>query len=215
MNFLDSENSVQIKICGITSPIDAEMAIAAGADALGFNFYRASKRGISFKDSQPWISSLAGRAFRVAVVVNAAIEELSAMRESGCFEAVQFHGDETPEYCARAGFPLWIRAVRVKGKESLQAALRYETSYLLLDAWSETAYGGTGVRLDWELISEFVGAQPARHVILAGGLGPENVQEAIRVVHPYAVDAASGVESSPGRKSKTRVSEFVRAARSA
>jgi phosphoribosylanthranilate isomerase len=215
MNFLEPGNPTRIKICGITSPADAEMAVAAGADALGFNFYRGSKRRILFKESRQWINSLSGRAFRVAVVVNAALDELETLRESGCFEAVQFHGDETPEFCARAGFSVWIRAVRVKCKQSLREALRYDTSYLLLDAWSEAAYGGTGRRLDWGLMREFVAAQPAKQVVLAGGLGPENVREAIRIVQPHAVDAASGVESSPGRKAGDRVSDFIRAVRAA
>ena len=214
MSFLDTGNPMRVKICGITGPADAEMAVAAGADALGFNFYRGSKRGISFEESRAWIASLAGRAFRVAVVVNAEMDELRALRDSGCCEAVQFHGDETPEFCARAGFPAWIRAVRVKDRESLENALLYDTPYLLLDAWSETFYGGTGHRLDWDLVREFVVAQPARQVILAGGLGPENVREAIRIVHPHAVDSASGVESSPGRKARNRVVDFVRVARS-
>ena len=215
MNFLESGNPMRIKICGITSPVDAEMAVAAGADALGFNFYRGSKRCILFEESREWIDSLSGRAFRVAVVVNAGMDELHTLRDSGCFEAVQFHGDETPEFCARAGFSAWIRAVRVKCKESLREALRYDTSYLLLDAWSEAAYGGTGRRLDWDLMSEFVAAQPAKQVVLAGGLGPENVREAIRIVQPHAVDVASGVESSPGRKANDRVVDFIRAARAA
>jgi phosphoribosylanthranilate isomerase len=215
MNFLEPGNPVRIKICGITSSADAELAVAAGADALGFNFYPGSKRCILFEESRGWISSLSGRAFRVAVVVNAGIDELHTLRDSGCFEAVQFHGDETPEFCAGAGFPAWIRAVRVKSKDSLREALRYDTSYLLLDAWSVAAYGGTGRRLDWELMREFVAAQPAKHVILAGGLGPENIGEAIRIVEPHAVDAASGVESSPGRKARDRVLDFVRAVRAA
>jgi phosphoribosylanthranilate isomerase len=215
MNFLESGNPMRIKICGITSSADAEMAVAAGADALGFNFYRGSKRCILFEESRAWINSLSGRAFRVAVVVNAGMDELHTLRDSGCFEAVQFHGDETPEFCVRAGFSAWIRAVRVKGKASLREALRYDTSYLLLDAWSEAAYGGTGRRLDWDLMSEFVAAQPAKQVILAGGLGPENVREAIRIVQPHAIDAASGLESSPGRKASDRVLDFIRAARAA
>jgi phosphoribosylanthranilate isomerase len=213
MNFLEPANPTRIKICGITSLADAEMAIAAGADALGFNFYRGSKRCILFKESREWINSLSERTFRVAVVVNAGMDELQTLRNSGCFEAVQFHGDETPEFCAGAGFSVWIRAVRVKCKESLREALRYDTSYLLLDAWSEVAYGGTGRRLDWDLMREFVAAQPAKRVVLAGGLGPENVREAIRMVQPHAVDAAGGVESSPGRKASHRVSDFIRAAR--
>jgi phosphoribosylanthranilate isomerase len=215
MSFLEFENPVRVKICGITGAADAEMAIAAGADALGFNFCRASRRGISFEESRGWISSLAGRIFRVAVVVNATRDELSAMREANCFEAVQFHGDETPDFCVCAGFPVWIRAVRVRSSESLKSVLNYETPYLLLDAWSEAAYGGTGRRPDWNLLSEFVNKQPARRVILAGGLAPENVREAVRMVQPHAVDVATGVESSPGRKSVARVSNFIRAARSA
>jgi phosphoribosylanthranilate isomerase len=148
------------------------------------------------------------------VVVNARQDELSALRDSGCFEAVQFHGDETPEFCAGAGFPIWIRAVRVRDERSLLSALRYDTPYLLLDGWLSTAYGGTGRRLDWDSAAEFVAAQPTRRVILAGGLGPENVREAIRTVRPHGVDTASGVESSPGRKDTRRVADFVRAARS-
>jgi phosphoribosylanthranilate isomerase len=215
MNFLGSGNPVRIKICGITSAADAEMAVAAGADALGFNFYPGSKRCILFEESRAWISSLEGRAFRVAVVVNSGIDELEALRDSGCFEAVQFHGDETPELCVSAGFPEWIRAVRVKDKQSLQEALRYDTRYLLLDAWSDTSYGGTGWRLDWELVREFVDAQPDRQVILAGGLGPKNVREAVQIARPHAVDAASGVESTPGRKSGTLIADFIKRARAA
>jgi phosphoribosylanthranilate isomerase len=215
MNFLEPGNPTRIKICGITSPADAEMAVAAGADALGFNFFRGSKRCLLFEENRKWIYSLSGQIFRVAVVVNAGMDELQTLRKSGCFEAVQFHGDETPEFCERAGFSVWIRAVRVKCEESLREALRYNTSYLLLDAWSESAYGGTGRRPDWDLMREFVAAQPGRHIVLAGGLGPENVREAIRIVQPHAVDAASGVERSLGRKASDRLSDFVRAARAA
>lgn len=213
MNFLGPGDPVRVKICGITSATDAEMAIAAGADALGFNFYSGSKRRILFEESQDWISALEGRAFRVAVVVNSLRSELEALRDSGCFEAVQFHGDETPELCAHAGFPAWIRAVRVKDRQSLQEALRYDTRYLLLDAWLETAYGGTGARLDWDLVREFIAAQPARRVILAGGLRPDNVREAIQVARPHAVDVASGVERGPRRKSRVLVTDFIQRAR--
>jgi phosphoribosylanthranilate isomerase len=215
MNFLEPGRPVQVKICGITTEEDALMAIDAGADALGFNFFSGSKRYISFGENQAWIASLAGRAFRVAVVVNAAKDELDALRDSGCFEAVQFHGDETPELCADAGFPVWIRAVRVENEESLASALRYDTPHLLLDKWSAVAYGGTGRSVDWESAAEFVAAHPARRVILAGGLNPENVGQAIRTVRPHAVDTASGVESSPGRKDRLRVTNFIQAARAA
>ena len=213
MSFLDAGEPVRVKICGITAKEDASTAIAAGADALGFNFFRGSKRYIPFEENYAWIKSLAGQTFRVAVVVNAERDELIRLRDSECFEAVQFHGDETPELCVEAGFPIWIRAIRVKGRQSLAEALRYETPNLLLDAWSADAYGGTGHHLDWDAARDFVATQPERRVILAGGLNPENVQEAIRTVRPYAVDVASGVESHPGRKDIHRVKAFIQAAR--
>ncbi len=189
------------------------MAIAAGADALGFNFFRGSRRFLSLEENRSWIASLLGQAFRVAVVVNATVDELTALRESGCFEAVQFHGMETPELCATIGFPSWIRAVRVQGEHSLAQALQFDTPNLLLDAWSESFYGGTGRNADWSAAARFVAAQPSRRLILAGGLTPDNVGDAIRAVRPHAVDVASGVESSPGRKDTRRMRDFVRAAR--
>jgi phosphoribosylanthranilate isomerase len=212
MNFLEPGPPVRIKICGITAPEDAFMAIEAGADALGFNFFRGSRRFISLEENRSWIAGLRGQAFRVAVVVNATVGELRALRESGCFEAVQFHGTETPELCASIGFPVWIRAVRVQGEHSLAQALRFDTPNLLLDAWSDGSYGGTGRNVDWTSAAKFVAAQPSRRLILAGGLTPDNVGDAIRAVRPHAVDVASGVESSPGRKDIRRIRDFVRAA---
>ena len=213
MNFLEPGLPVRIKICGITAQEDASMAIEAGADALGFNFFPGSQRFISLEENRSWIASLIGQAFRVAVVVNASLEELTALRESGCFEAVQFHGTETPELCATIGFPVWIRAVRVQGEHSLTQALQFKTPHLLLDAWSAGSYGGTGRHVDWTSAARFVAAQPSRRLILAGGLSPENVGDAIRAVRPHAVDVASGVESSPGRKDLRRIRDFVRAVR--
>ena len=213
MNFLEPGPPVRIKICGITAQEDASMAIDAGADALGFNFFRGSRRFISLEENRSWIASLVGQAFRVAVVVNATMEELTALRESGCFEAVQFHGTETPELCATMGFPIWIRAVRVQGEHSLAQALQFNTPNLLLDAWSDASYGGTGRNVDWTSAARFAAAQRSRRLILAGGLNPGNVGNAIRAVRPHAVDVASGVESSPGRKDIRRIRDFVRAVR--
>jgi phosphoribosylanthranilate isomerase len=213
MNFLEPGPPVRIKICGITTQEDASMAIAAGADALGFNFFRGSRRFISLEENRSWIASLVGQAFRVAVVVNATVDELTALRESGCFEAVQFHGTETPELCASIGFPAWIRALRVQGEHSFAQALQFATPNLLLDAWSDTSHGGTGRNIDWSAAARFVAAQPSKRLILAGGLTPENVGDAIRAVRPHAVDVASGVESSPGRKDIRRIRDFIRIAR--
>jgi phosphoribosylanthranilate isomerase len=209
MNFLKPGPPVRIKICGITAHADAVTAIEAGADALGFNFYRGSRRFISFDENRAWIASLAGRVFRVAVVVNATEEELTTLRDSGCFEAVQFHGTETPELCAKIGFPRWIRAVRMQDEHSLEQARQFDTPHLLLDAWSDAFYGGTGHKVDWSSAARFVAAQPFRRIILAGGLNPKNVGEAIRTVRPQAVDVASGVENSPGRKDGRRIRDFV------
>lgn len=213
MNFLEPGPPVRIKICGITAQQDALGAIEAGADALGFNFYRGSRRFISFDENRAWIASLARRVFRVAVVVNATVEELTTLRDSGCFEAVQFHGTETPELCARIGFPRWIRAVRVQDEHSLGRALQFDTAHLLLDAWSDAFYGGTGHKVDWSSAARFVAAQPSRRIILGGGLNPENVGDAIRTVRPQAVDVASGVESGSGRKDAHRIRDFVGAVR--
>ena len=213
MNFLEPGLPVRIKICGITAQEDAAMAIDAGADALGFNFFQGSRRFISLEENRSWIASLVGQAFRVAVVVNATMEELTALRESDCFEAIQFHGTESPELCEAIGFPVWIRAIRVQGEHSLAQALQFNTPNLLLDAWSEASYGGTGRNVDWTSAARFAGAQPSRRLILAGGLNPGNVGNAIRAVRPHAVDVASGVESTPGRKDIRQIRDFVRAVR--
>ena len=213
--FFQRGDSLRTKICGLTGREDAELALAAGADALGFNFFSGSKRFLDFESHRDWIRDLDPKAARVAVVVNPDEPLLTALRDSGCFDAIQFHGDEAPEFCARAGFPTWIRAVRVRDEGSLDEALQFDTPYLLFDAWSPGAYGGTGKRLDWDLIRGFVLAHPDRQVILAGGLTPPNVREAVRIVRPHAVDVASGVELDPGRKNEYLVREFLQAARSA
>lgn len=213
--FFEATPPLRTKICGVTSLEDAKTAIKVGTDALGFNFFPGSKRAISLKESAPWISELDGRVDRVAVVVNPTAEEVAQLRDSGCFEAIQFHGDETPEFCAASGFKTWIRAVRLKDKSIFEEALAYDTPYLLLDGWSATSYGGTGHRVDWDLVRECVLAQPDRKIIVAGGLTPSNVRDAVRIVRPHGVDVASGVELEPRRKSEYLMQAFVEQAVSA
>jgi phosphoribosylanthranilate isomerase len=203
---------VGVKICGITNEADAVMCIEAGAGALGFNFYTGSKRFIEPDSSFDWIRPLEGTADRVAVVVNADADLLARIRDSACFEFIQFHGDELPAHCAASGFDAWIRAVRVKDSSALDAALAFSTPHLLLDAWSAAAYGGTGHVADWSLLSDFVRRYSSKNFVLAGGLTPENVTEAIRLVRPAAVDVAGGVESAPRRKDAVLVKEFINAA---
>ena len=204
---------LRVKICGITNPADAETALAAGADALGFNFYPGSKRHLPFAENHDWIAALAGKVDRVAVVVNASPSELATLRDSGCFEAVQFHGDETPADCTAAAFPRWMRAIRVKDAGSLDGVGLYQTPFLLIDSWSAVAYGGTGQRLNWDVARDIVRTQPGHHVVLAGGLTPDNVREAVRIARPYGVDVAGGVEADPRHKDEYLVREFIKAAR--
>jgi len=213
--FFEVNPPLRTKICGVTSLEDAELAIKAGADALGFNFFRGSKRVVDLKECATWIEKLAGQVDRVAVVVNATTEEVASLRDSKCFEAIQFHGDEKPEFCAAAGFKTWIRAVRLKDKSVFEAALAYDTPHLLLDGWSETDYGGTGNRVDWNLVRACVLSQPERKIIVAGGLTPSNVRDAVRIVRPHGVDVASGVELEPRKKSEYLMRTFVEQAASA
>ena len=204
----------RVKICGITTEADARMCAEAGADALGFNFYEKSSRHLSLA-ALDWIQGLEGVADRVAVVVNASSELLETLIRSGCFEAIQFHGDETPEQCAGSRAPNWMKAIRAKDRATLESALQFETPHLLLDAWSPSAYGGTGETADWMMLRDFVSEFPEKKFVLAGGLTSQNVAEAIRAVRPAAVDVAGGVESSPGRKDSAKVRDFMLAARSA
>lgn len=214
MSFFDP-GETRVKICGITNPTDAAMAVKAGADAIGLNFFAGSKRFLSFPDNRDWIADLAGTVDRIAVVVNAGADEIAALRDSGCFEAIQFHGDETPLDCSAAGFSRWLRAVRVRGRDSLADLADYRTPFLLIDAWSPGAYGGTGERLDWDLAREIVLEHPAHRVILAGGLTPSNVRDAVRIARPHGVDVAGGVEIGPRRKDEYLVREFIRTAKHA
>ena len=203
---------IGVKICGITNEADAHLCIDAGVGALGFNFYSGSKRFIDAEESLDWIRSLEGMADRVAVVVNADPELITRLRDSGCFEFIQFHGDEKPDHCLASGAKDWIRAVRVKDVAALDAALGYSSPHLLLDAWSPLAYGGTGGVADWQMLKNFVADNSTRNFVLAGGLTPENVAEAIRTVRPAAVDVAGGVESSARKKDPHLVRAFMDAA---
>ncbi|MEI8284254.1 MAG: phosphoribosylanthranilate isomerase [bacterium] len=199
----------RVKICGITTEADARMCINAGADALGFNFYSDSKRYIDPATALPWISSLQGAADRVAVVVNASLNLVKDLWDSGCFEMIQFHGDETPLQCETTGVSQWMKAVRARDAAALAHSLEFSTPQILLDAWSPTGYGGTGEVADWKLIRDFIANSRLRKYVLAGGLTPLNVAQAIAEVQPWAVDVAGGVETSPGFKDPSLVKSFI------
>ena len=198
---------VRVKICGLTREADARLAIEAGADALGFNFWPQSKRYLAPAGALPWIRALPGEVTRVAVVVNPDTELLAFLRAAECFDAIQFHGDETPDFCERQGGERWIKAVAVR-PENGERFRGYATADFLLDA-PVAGYGGSGEAADWTLAAEWVGAHPDKRWVLAGGLTPANVFEAAAAVRPHGVDVASGVEVSPGVKDREKVREFI------
>ena len=201
----------RVKICGITSEADALAAVEAGADALGFMFYEASARFIAAREAAAILGALPPFVVRVGVFVNATEERVREVAEECGLDALQFHGDETPEFCARFASRV-IKAFRVRDEESLKGLSAYPVGAWLLDSYVPDQRGGTGALFNWDLALEAKTA--GRPVILAGGLTPENVAEAVRRVQPYAVDVSSGVESSPGRKDPAKMRAFIQAVRS-
>ena len=203
----------KVKICGITTRQDAEMAIDLGADALGFNAWPGSKRFIDLKKEAVWLRDLPPFVTKVAVMVNPTLDEAKAVFELPFIDLVQFHGNEAPLFCSyffNAGLP-FIKAITLRDAASLDAIDRYSTRNILLDAYVPNAFGGTGQLIDLDLARAFVAKYPNLRVMLSGGLNPENVQNAIHQVHPYAVDVASGVERNPRKKERTLVDALIQA----
>ncbi|MEC8928647.1 MAG: phosphoribosylanthranilate isomerase [Verrucomicrobiota bacterium] len=204
--------SVTVKICGITSPVDAQEAADAGADAVGLMFYEGSPRCVSLEVAKAIVKVLPPSVARVGVFVNAE-ESLvrQAMREC-TLNVLQFHGEESPEFCAGFG-AMTLKAIRVKDESSLAELERFGTDGFLLDAFSKDARGGTGEQFNWKLARK--ATECGKPIFLAGGLTAENVTEAVRVAEPFAVDVSSGVESEPGRKDAEKMRAFVAAAKGA
>ena len=201
-----------VKICGITNPADARVAAEAGADMVGLMFYERSPRHVSLATAAEIARALPPFVAKAGVFVNAPAETvLEAVAACG-LNLLQFHGDETPEYCGQ--FPLMsIKAFRVRDAESLKVLTNYATGAWLLDAWVADKPGGTGARFNWDLA--VAAKEFGRPIFLAGGLTPENVADAVRQVRPYGVDVSSGVEAAPGQKDPAKVREFIRAAKNA
>jgi phosphoribosylanthranilate isomerase len=204
--------SMIVKICGITNVPDAVAAVEAGADALGFMFYEASPRQVSIREAAGIIRELPPLVMKVGVFVDAS--EDTVMRAIGdCgLSLLQFHGQETPEYCTQFGL-MSMKAFRIRGAESLAALPDYATDAWLLDAFAKDKLGGTGEKFNWDLAIE--AKKLGRPIFLAGGLTPENVAEAVKKVQPYGVDVSSGVEAEPGKKDHEKVRRFIEAAKSA
>ncbi len=203
--------SVKVKICGITNAPDALAAAEAGADALGFMFYDQSPRFVSVQAAADIVRELPPYLVKVGVFVDA--EEDLVVRAIGeCgLNLLQFHGDETPDYCLKFGV-MSMKAFRMRDAASLKALPGYRTDAWLLDAHTPGKPGGTGEKFDWDLAVEAV--KLGRPIFLAGGLTPANVGTAVVKVRPYAVDVSSGVEVSAGRKDPVKMRDFIQSARS-
>jgi len=196
---------IKIKICGITNLEDALAAAAAGADALGFNFYKKSPRCIEPQKAAEIIEQLPPFIVPVGIFVNEREDRIREILAATGIQAVQFHGDESPEFCQRFGGRV-IKAFQVKDKESLKNMAHYRVGAFLLDSYRDDVRGGTGVAFDWHLA---VVAKTFGKVILAGGLTPENVAEAVKLVQPYGVDVAGGVEKEKGVKDHAMLKKFI------
>ncbi len=197
---------VKVKICGITNIEDAIAAVELGADALGFVFYKNSPRCVDKETAREIIRSLPPFVAKVGVFVDEKEDVVREIQDYCGLTAVQFHGNESKEYCAR--FSNVIKAFRVKDETSLFQVKEYEpyVSAVLFDTYKEDAFGGTGDVFDWCMLNGFSFGKP---VVVSGGMDVSNVELAIVSVNPYAVDSSSGIESEPGRKDHDKMKRFI------
>ena len=202
----------RVKICGIKDAFDAQNAVLLGADAIGLNFVETSPRCIEPTRATRIIESLPAFVSVVGVFVNHPDpQHLEDFAVSIGLHAVQLHGNETPDYCSMIHRVKVIKAFRVKDQSSLASMRDYEVSAFLLDSSVPGQLGGTGARFNWDLAVQ--AKSFGTPIILAGGLTPENIADAVAKVAPWAVDVSSGVETSPGVKDHTKVREFIRRAK--
>jgi len=195
----------RVKICGITRPQDAEFIAEMGADAIGLVFYSASPRAVTVAQASQIVASLPPFVSVVALFVNAAVSEVEACLASLSVDILQFHGDESPDYCVQFGLP-YMKAIRMREDTDLKELAKqyHHASALLLDSYQAGVPGGTGRVFDWSMIDTI-----DKPIILAGGLTVENVASAIKQVQPYAVDVSGGVEGDKGFKEKTMIEAFM------
>jgi phosphoribosylanthranilate isomerase len=202
-----------IKICGITNLPDALCAIKAGANALGFIFHPRSPRFCDVEKARHIIRELPRGVVKVGVFVDEPIDLLLQYLSNLTLDYAQLHGNESPEFCSKMPIGV-IKGLRVRSLEDIKKLPDYPVAYYLLDSYSEKSHGGTGAAFDWSIALEAkkILSSP---ILLAGGLTPENVAEAVRKVEPYGVDVSSGVETSPGIKDHKKIGEFIINARNA
>ncbi|MDP3517958.1 MAG: phosphoribosylanthranilate isomerase [Pseudohongiella sp.] len=198
----------RVKICGITRPQDARLAATLGADALGLVFYAGSKRAVNIEQARQIRAVIPAFVSLVGLFVNPAQKEVESVLAGVHLDCIQFHGDESPEFCASFGVP-YIKAIRVAPGLDVPALIDTFSSAcaILLDAWDPVQAGGTGKQFDWSLAAQCV-QQSDLPIILAGGLEAANAVQAINDVKPWALDLSSGVESEPGVKDPQRLTAF-------
>lgn len=203
--------SVRVKICGVTRPEDAERAVRLGADIVGLNFYERSRRYVGLDAARRIVAAIPDPVWRVGVFVNATREQIEEIRSALALTAIQLHGDEPAELLRGWPCPV-IRAIRLACPTDVETALaEYQPDHFLFEGKAGGGYGGGGETFDWS----WVRPAPADRLFLAGGLTPENVAEAVRTLRPFAVDAASGVESAPGIKDESKMQELIHNAKAA
>jgi phosphoribosylanthranilate isomerase len=202
-----------IKICGITNVHDALAAVAAGADALGFNFYKPSPRYVTPQTAREIVAKLPVSVLTVGVFVNEESQSVRNIANEANVAALQLHGDESPEYCRELGKDRYvIKTFAVANDFDVQRIRLYRVEAIMLDTKHNSLRGGTGRVFDWSVAKEVNDFVPK--LFLAGGLSPENIEEAVATVRPYAIDACSALEDEPGRKNHERMRAFVEIARS-
>ena len=197
---------LRVKICGITTLDDAAAAVEYGADALGFVFFKGSPRYVTPEQAFSIIRELPSFVTTVGVFVDEKTQEIDRIASQACLDIIQLHGDEQPESCRM--LRRMVKAIRIKSIDSLEPLrnFRDRVSAFLLDAYAPDALGGTGLMFNWDIAVE---AKQFGRIILAGGLTPENVQQAIKHVRPYAIDVSSGVEREKGRKDHQKLKIFI------
>jgi len=202
---------VKIKICGITNAEDAQAAVDVGCDALGFMFYKKSPRYISPDKAKEIADQLPNRIIKIGVFVNAKEEQVRRIAKLCGLNMLQFHGNESPEFCSKFKDFKVIKAFRIKDKVDLDKVLRYKTFAYLFDAFVKSKLGGTGRQFKWKLLTDKTNIK--QPIFLSGGLNSGNVVRAIKTVHPEWVDASSSLEKSPGKKDIVKLTNFVKTAK--
>ena len=196
---------MKVKVCGITNLHDALLCEKEGANALGFIFYRQSKRYISPDEAERIIKKLSFFTTKVGVFVNEDISVINQIIEKTKINVVQLHGDEDEDYCMEIEFPV-IKSFRIKENFDFESINKYKNVDYLFDAYSEDNFGGTGKTFNWELIPTEI----KNKIILSGGISEKNIEKIFRDITPSAVDLSSSLESEPGKKDKEKVKFFFK-----